>query len=127
MTSLPVIRMEDHVTRGLADRSYDKRKNAALEIEATIKAHNEANDTEAIRSIIRTLATDFASSTNPNHRKGGLIGLAATTIGLSGGAGGFLDDLLPPVLHWYAPTPRRRPTGREKGGRRCCAAPRPLR
>ena len=92
--------MEDHITRGLSDRSYDKRKNAALEIEATIKALSESKDTDGVRAVVQSLATDFAASTNPNHRKGGLIGLAAATIGLGGEASTFLDDLLPPVLHW---------------------------
>ena len=37
-------------------------------------------------------------SSNANHRKGGLIGLAATAIGLMHGAYKHLDKLLPPVL-----------------------------
>lgn len=77
------------ILRGLGDRSYDKRKNAALEIEALIKTLEDNNETDRICSIIALLGQDFATSTNPNHRKGGLIGLAATSIGLmSVGAGG---------------------------------------
>lgn len=70
------------ILRGLGDRSYDKRKNAALEIEALIKTLEDNNETDRICSIIVLLGQDFATSTNPNHRKGGLIGLAATAIGL---------------------------------------------
>lgn len=45
------------------------------------------------------LGQDFATSTNANHRKGGLIGLAATAIGLMQDIRLYLDALLPPVLH----------------------------
>lgn len=44
---------------------------------------------------------DFATSTNANHRKGGLIGLAATSIGLMSDIRLYLDALLPPVLHCF--------------------------
>lgn len=70
------------ILRGLGDRSYDKRKNAALEIEALIKTLEDNNETDRICAIIVLLGQDFATSTNPNHRKGGLIGLAASSIGL---------------------------------------------
>jgi hypothetical protein len=35
-----------------------------------------------IEAVINMLGQEFATSTNANHRKGGLIGLAATAIGL---------------------------------------------
>lgn len=72
------------ILRGLGDRSYDKRKNAALEIEDLIKKLEDNNETDRICAIIAMLGQDFATSTNANHRKGGLIGLAATAIGLMG-------------------------------------------
>jgi vacuole morphology and inheritance protein 14 len=89
------------ILRSLGDRSYDKRKNAALEIEALIKALEENNDTDRICSVIAMLGQDFATSTNANHRKGGLIGLAATSIGLMQDVHAYLDALLPPVLHCF--------------------------
>jgi len=89
------------ILRSLGDRSYDKRKNAALEIEALIKALQENNDTDRICSVIAMLGQDFATSTNANHRKGGLIGLAATSIGLMQDIKMYLDALLPPVLHCF--------------------------
>ena len=70
------------ILRGLGDRSYEKRKNAALEIEALIKTLEDNNETDRICSIIVLLGQDFATSTNAHHRKGGLIGLAATAVGL---------------------------------------------
>jgi vacuole morphology and inheritance protein 14 len=100
--------------------SYEKRKQAALEIEQLVKELNagkaaieqfsQAGDLralageekeknkESIKSIIgetcvrhcradallcaATLVNDYAFSTQANHRKGGLIGLAATAIAL---------------------------------------------
>ena len=43
------------ILRSLGDRSYDKRKNAALEIEALIKALQENSDTDRICSVIAML------------------------------------------------------------------------
>jgi hypothetical protein len=47
------------VQRSLGDRSNEKRKNAALEIEALIKSLHEANNTAVIQSIITVLSKDF--------------------------------------------------------------------
>ncbi|CEO98205.1 Vacuolar protein 14 C-terminal Fig4-binding domain-containing protein [Plasmodiophora brassicae] len=83
------------VLRGLSDRSYEKRKSAAMELEQIIRddpAHSK------VKSIIAIMNTDFISSTQSNLRKGGLIGLAAVSIGLSQTCHLFLDDILPPVL-----------------------------
>lgn len=115
--------------RNLGDRSYDKRKGAAMEVENLIKQLQEkaaavetrqrvlrqqaaANgqlepallpneSRERIPLIIDLLGNEFAFSTNANHRKGGLIGLAATAIGLMHEAHLYLDKLLPPVLHCF--------------------------
>jgi len=89
------------VQRGLGDRSNEKRKNAALEIEALIKSLQEANNMGMIRSVITVLSKDFCMSMNSNYRKGGLVGLAATAIGLMQNARNFLNVLLPPVLHCF--------------------------
>lgn len=68
--------------RGLCDRAYDKRKNAALEIEALVKTLEDNNEVDRICAIIALLGQDFTTSTHLNHRKGGLIGLAGVAIGL---------------------------------------------
>ncbi|GAX28115.1 vacuole morphology and inheritance protein 14 [Fistulifera solaris] len=83
--------------RGLGDRSNEKRKNAAMELEALIKTLPE--NTTLIDSIIQILAKDFCTSMNSNYRKGGLMGLAATAIGLLQQTAQYLPQLLPPVLH----------------------------
>ncbi|RLN70104.1 hypothetical protein BBJ28_00021567, partial [Nothophytophthora sp. Chile5] len=142
-----------NLMRNLGDRSYDKRKSAAMELEnlikqlqedaASIEFHQQhqlqlspdstaaglnagsggdlstpGTDSEAtdgtmtpfvvgnpsrqrIPAIIELLGNDFACSSNANHRKGGLIGLAATAIGLMHDAHMYLDKLLPPVLHCF--------------------------
>jgi vacuole morphology and inheritance protein 14 len=62
---------------------------------------HEANNTAVIQSIITVLSKDFCTSMNSNYRKGGLIGLAATAIGLMQDSRKQLDILLPPVLHCF--------------------------
>ena len=89
------------ILRALGDRSNEKRKNAALEIEALVKSLQDANNVVAIQSIIDLLSRDFCTSMNSNYRKGGLVGLAATSIGLMQNSRGFLPVLLPPVLHCF--------------------------
>ena len=89
------------VQRGLGDRSNEKRKNAALEIENLIKALQESNNAPMIQSVITLLSKDFCTSMNSNYRKGGLVGLAATAIGLMQNSRNFLPALLPPVLHCF--------------------------
>ena len=41
-----------------------------------------ATDYSQIKQIIYTLEHDFTLSSNPNSRKGGMVGLAATSIAL---------------------------------------------
>ena len=89
------------VQRSLGDRSNEKRKNAALEIEALIKSLQEANNMAMVNSVIQVLSKDFCTSMNSNYRKGGLVGLAATAIGLLHNSKNFLNVLLPPVLHCF--------------------------
>ena len=82
-------------------RSYEKRKQAALEIEHVIKELRDSHSKhtgDTIRLIIHTLTRDYAHSTQSNQRKGGLIGLAATSIALGDDTPHYLDVLLPPVL-----------------------------
>jgi vacuole morphology and inheritance protein 14 len=89
------------VQRSLGDRSNEKRKNAALDIEALIKGLQENNNPSMIQSVITLLSKDFCTSMNSNYRKGGLVGLAATAIGLMQYSRNFLPQLLPPVLHCF--------------------------
>jgi vacuole morphology and inheritance protein 14 len=89
------------IQRFLGDRSNEKRKNAALELEALIKSLQESNNYQMIQIVIAVLSKDFCTSMNSNYRKGGLVGLAATAIGLMQNSRNFLPVLLPPVLHCF--------------------------
>ncbi|CAN6667447.1 vacuole morphology and inheritance protein 14 [Trichomonascus vanleenenianus] len=92
--------MDKEVQRGLSDRLYDKRKIAALELEATIRECLAENDHERIRAIIDQLVRDFAYAVHhPNARNGGLIGLAAAAIALGQNeVAQYLEDIIHPVL-----------------------------
>ena len=86
MAEAPNLALPQMVLRNLGDRNYEKRKQAALEIEHLLKEINAQNKSESpkepIKQIITVLIKDFAYSTQSNNRKGGLIGLAATAIAL---------------------------------------------
>lgn len=72
-----------NVIRNLSDRLYDKRKLAALEIENKVKELVASRDTRSLERLIAFLNDEFATSANPNQKKGGLIGLAAAALGLN--------------------------------------------
>ncbi|KAL8258228.1 hypothetical protein R6Q59_030269 [Mikania micrantha] len=86
------------VLRNLADKLYEKRKNAALEVEGIVKQLTGAGDHDKITAVINLLTHEFTYSSQPNHRKGGLIGLAAATVGLSSEAAQHLEQIVPPVI-----------------------------
>ena len=93
--------MSPAVLRGLGDRNYDKRKVAALEVTALIKTMHDAGDKDRIIIVINLLAQEFARSRNVHHRKGGLIGLAASSIGLASDIDRYLHLLIPPVVECF--------------------------
>ena len=71
----------------LGDKLYEKRKQAALEIQKLVQViisyPTEKLDFDNVKEIISILTKDYAKSANPSHRKGGLVGLAAVAAGLS--------------------------------------------
>lgn len=87
--------------RTLADKLYEKRKNAAREVEAVIRGLVAQQDHDRISSLLSLLVNDFALSPQSNHRKGGLIGLAAATMGLGSEAVQHLEKIIPPVLNSF--------------------------
>ncbi|XP_072991145.1 protein VAC14 homolog isoform X1 [Typha latifolia] len=89
------------VLRNLADKLYEKRKNAALEIEGIVKPLALAGEHEKIAAVINWLTVEFTYSPQANHRKGGLIGLAAVTVGLTTEAAQHLEQIVPPVLNSF--------------------------
>jgi len=93
--------LSEHVQRMLGDRSYDRRKGAALTVESKIKTLESQGKHDQVERLIRILADNFTRSPNSNHRKGGLIGLAAAAIGLMKDIYKYLPLLLPPVIHCF--------------------------
>ncbi|BFZ12886.1 hypothetical protein BsWGS_15925 [Bradybaena similaris] len=83
--------------RALVDKLYEKRKSAALEIERIVKELSAGNQIDQIKKLLRVLE-EFASSQNPNTRKGGLIGLAAVAIGLGKESCTYINNLVHPVV-----------------------------
>ncbi|KNC56118.1 HEAT repeat containing protein [Thecamonas trahens ATCC 50062] len=88
--------------RGLSDKVYEKRKLVALQIEQLTREYARTKKTNLVHSIIDDLTTRFVTNTQPNARKGGLIGLAAVAIGLSSTlVAPYLPALVPPVLRSF--------------------------
>lgn len=77
---------------------YEKRKVAALEVEQVARACARADDAAKLDALVERLAVDFAASPNPNQRKGGLIGLAAVSVGLGADDLAALPAVVPPIL-----------------------------
>ncbi|KVH96219.1 hypothetical protein Ccrd_001706 [Cynara cardunculus var. scolymus] len=90
------------VLRNLSDKLYEKRKNAALEVEGIVKQLTAAGDHDRITAVINLLTHEYTYSPQANHRKGGLIGLAAATVGLSAEAAQHLEQILPPVINSFS-------------------------
>jgi hypothetical protein len=58
----------------------------------------KSKDRHDIETVLTVLSKDYAMSAQSNFRKGGLIGLAAASLGLGSEACNYLNTLLPPVL-----------------------------
>lgn len=86
------------IARALSDRLYEKRKGAALEIEKLVRDLAQNKNFDDVEKIIKVLSKEFVSSSNPNAKRGGVIGLAATAIGLGKDSRVPLQTLLNPVL-----------------------------
>ncbi|KAK9694328.1 Vacuolar protein 14 C-terminal Fig4p binding [Popillia japonica] len=82
----------------LHDKLYEKRKIAALEIEKMVKEFAAVDNTMQIKKLLKVLGEDFATSQNPHVRKGGLLGLAATSIALGKQTSQYTDELIKPIL-----------------------------
>ncbi|KAI8354946.1 vacuolar protein 14 C-terminal Fig4p binding-domain-containing protein [Mortierella sp. GBAus27b] len=90
--------LSPQISKGLADKMYDKRKGAALEVERIIREYVAENEPAKIKLTIQALVADFVNSVSPNARNGGLIGLAATSISLGTSLSNYLESIVPPVL-----------------------------
>lgn len=77
------VQLSPAVTKNIADKLYDKRKIAALEVEQLVKRLAGQGNTEAITDLVDLLNASYSTSSQVNARKGGLLCLAATAVGLA--------------------------------------------
>ncbi|GAA93820.1 uncharacterized protein L969DRAFT_92262 [Mixia osmundae IAM 14324] len=89
--------MDSTLLKTLNNPNYEKRKNAALEIERLIRDHVVHQETARMAAIVAQLC-DLATSTLSNNRLGGILGLAAASIALGIHIAGHLDEMVPPIL-----------------------------
>ncbi|KAF2071122.1 hypothetical protein CYY_007551 [Polysphondylium violaceum] len=89
------------ILKNLVDKNTDRRKSGAQDIEQLIRDYHAHDEDAVIRSIIKTLTTDYADSSQGNNKKGGLIGLASVAIGLSTDAHLYIQEIVPPVLRCF--------------------------
>lgn len=93
--------------KALSDKTYDKRKIAATEIEKMVADFNAKKNYGQIRRIIEVLSKDFVTSNDSNKKKGGLIALAATSIALGRDTERFIEEIVNPILNCLMDTDTR--------------------
>ena len=90
--------MSSSTIRNLGQKEYEKRKQAALEVEHLVRDLREKREFDSINVLIAQLTNELADSPQPNARKGALHALAGTAIGLRQDVAQCLSFLLRPVL-----------------------------
>lgn len=66
----------------LAHKRYERRRLAAMEIEKVVRSLVQQEELERVRAILLLLSDDYVRSTSEDARKGGVVALAASAIGL---------------------------------------------
>lgn len=66
----------------LAHKRYERRRLAAMEIEKVVRSLAQQHELERVRAILLLLSDDYVRSTSEDARKGGVVALAASAIGL---------------------------------------------
>ena len=66
----------------LAHKRYERRRLAAMEIEKVVRSLVQGRELERVRAILLLLSDDYVRSTSEDARKGGVVALAASAIGL---------------------------------------------
>ncbi|KAH8236575.1 hypothetical protein KR026_005984 [Drosophila bipectinata] len=94
----PYAPLSESCAKALGDKVYEKRKLASQEIEKMVTEFNNKNNSVQIRKLIDVLSTDYATSRDVNRRKGALIGLAATGLGLGKDSDKYVNELVTPIL-----------------------------
>lgn len=84
----------------LAHKRYERRRLAAMEIEKVVRSLAQQNEWERVRAILLLLSDDYVRSTSEDARKGGVVALAASAIGIKKKASEDCQDLiLASVVH----------------------------
>ncbi|KAJ1758232.1 hypothetical protein LPJ58_002898 [Coemansia sp. RSA 1591] len=87
------------LSKALADKLYDKQRNATLKIERIVLDALDADDEQKIYALVAELATDYATSEKESARIGGLVALAATAVALTHiNIRPFLPHMVPPMV-----------------------------
>ncbi|KDD71995.1 vacuolar 14 Fab1-binding domain-containing protein, partial [Helicosporidium sp. ATCC 50920] len=96
---------------------YERRKVAALEVEQMVKSQSSTGQLESVEALVEVLGSQYALSSKLNARKGGLLCLAATAVGLAAAPEDALESasrrllpgIVPPILASFTdPDPRVR-------------------
>mmetsp|Transcript_21161 Transcript_21161/g.61543 ORF Transcript_21161/g.61543 Transcript_21161/m.61543 type:complete len:1588 (-) Transcript_21161:127-4890(-) len=66
----------------LAHKRYERRRLAAMEIEKAVRSLVQQGELDRVRAILLLLSDDYVRSTSEDARKGGVVALAASAIGL---------------------------------------------
>ncbi|KAH8402579.1 hypothetical protein KR215_002573 [Drosophila sulfurigaster] len=91
--------LSESCAKALGDKVYEKRKVASQEIEKMVIEFNNKNNAGQIRKLIEVLSNDYATSRDANRRKGALIGLAATGLGLGKDSDKYVNELVTPIMN----------------------------
>lgn len=84
----------------LAHKRYERRRLAAMEIEKVVRSLAQQNEWDRVRAILLLLSDDYVRSTSEDARKGGVVALAASAIGIKRKASEDCQDLiLASVVH----------------------------
>ncbi|KAJ3029619.1 UNVERIFIED_CONTAM: hypothetical protein HDU68_011654 [Siphonaria sp. JEL0065] len=89
------------LARQLQEKLYDRRKQAALEVERLVREALLQNNSLRVTDLIRCIV-DFAYSPAANARNGGLIALAAVAIALGNTLANHLNTIVPPILACFS-------------------------
>ena len=108
------VALDAAILRRLSDRSYDRRKAGALDVESLVKTliakgqHKvvvsdvNGSSEDAVTTLVNSLIMDLICAANATKRKGGLFGLAGVALGLGPNEISFyLPKLLPPILKCF--------------------------
>eukprot|EP00929_Paragymnodinium_shiwhaense_P028686 TRINITY_DN16583_c0_g1_i1.p1 TRINITY_DN16583_c0_g1~~TRINITY_DN16583_c0_g1_i1.p1 ORF type:complete len:753 (+),score=205.81 TRINITY_DN16583_c0_g1_i1:67-2325(+) len=93
----------EHVAKLLSDKLYEKRKQAAIEIETKVRdilaQQSPVQAKVSVQRIVTCLHRDYIENKDQaNHRKGGVLGVANIAIALGTQVDPFLDQLVKPVI-----------------------------